>query len=377
MGMAGAKGTEQVRLSTDAPLSEVEEKRLRRFRRSIENRRGRTNPAIVPNKLTRTSAFAPRRHNLSSDGSFESVYIVRPHTVVHVHGRELGSQHRDAIYAIFRCRARKISEPNVAYVPGSKDPMTAYPRVEYYYTQTTWRELLLTTGRTAHVNNLGSLLRCFEEIRSVSFRVYQGSYDEYKAQVARGRLPGAGFSDNLINEIRWDGVRLDSTMTVKYGAWVRKTFEAKNLVSLNADVYFRLRSDYAKSFWPFVDSQPSYTYVDDLTLAELAGRDYRNEDLKKRAKFREDIVQAFNDMVAAGGLSEWRCEVLGLVDKNLTATTTHTRYLARVLWRSRCQPRNCPKGAVHRRTASFASRSQPSVGRDNVKLPRGVASAPA
>ena len=89
-------------------------------------------------------------------------------------------------------------------------------------------------------------------------------------------------------------------MTVKYGAWVRKTFEAKNLVSLNADVYFRLRSDYAKSFWPFVDSQP-----------ELAGRDYRNEGSKKRAKFREDIVQAFNDMVAAGGLSEWRCEVLG------------------------------------------------------------------
>ena len=59
------------------------------------------------------------------------------------------------------------------------------------------------------------------------------------------------------------------------------------------------------------NSQPSYTYVDDLTLAELAGRDYRNEDSKKRAKFREDIVQAFNDMVAAGGLSEWRCEVLG------------------------------------------------------------------
>ena len=120
-----------------------------------------------------------------------------------------------------------------------------------YYTQTTWRELLLTTGRTAHVNNLGSLLRCFEEVRSVSFRVYQGSFDEYNAQVARGRLPGAGFSDNLINEIRWEGVSLDSQVTVKYGAWVRKTFEAKNLVSLNADVIFRLRSDYAKSFWPF------------------------------------------------------------------------------------------------------------------------------
>jgi hypothetical protein len=310
-GMAGAKPTTEIRSGTDASLSEAEEKRLRRFRRSAENRRGRTNPVIVPNKLARTSAFAPRRHNLSSDGSFESVYIVRPHTVVHVHGRELGSQHRDAIYAIFRCRARRLSEPNLSYIPGSSDPVTAFPRVEYYYTQTTWRELLLTTGRTAHVNNLGSLLRCFEEVRSVSFRVYQGSYDEYEAQMQRSRLPGAGFSDNLINEIRWDGVSLDSKVTVKYGAWVRRTFEAKNLVSLNAEVYFRLRSDYAKSFWPFVDSQPGYTYVDDVTLAELASRDYRSEDSKKRAKFREDIVQAFNDMVAAGGLSGWQCEIVG------------------------------------------------------------------
>jgi hypothetical protein len=309
--MAGGKPEADIKLTTDKLLSDAEVKRLRRFRRSAENRRGRANPAIVPSKLARTSAFMPRRHGLSSDNAFESVYIVRPHTVVHVHGRELGSQHRDAIYAIFRSRARKIGEPNVAYVPGSKDALTAYPHVEYYYAQTTWRELLLTTGRTAHVNNLGSLLRCFEEIRSVSFRVYQGSPAEYEAQIFKGRLPGAGFSDNLINEIRWDGVSLDSQVIVKYGAWVRQTFEAKNLVSLNADVYFRLRSDYAKGFWPFIDSQPFYTYVDDITLAELAGRDYRAEDSKKRAKFREDVVQAFNDMVAAGGLSGWRCEVLG------------------------------------------------------------------
>jgi len=301
----------EVKTGSDQPLSEVEEKRLRRFKRSIENRRGRTNPAIVPGKLARTSAFAPRRHNLSTDSSFESVYMVRPHAVVHVHGRELGSQHRDAIYAIFRCRAKKVSEPNLSYVPGTTDPLTTFPRIEYYYTQSTWRDLLLTTGRTAHVNNLGSLLRCFEEIRSVSFRVYQGSYAEYETQIQRGRLPGAGFSDNLINEIRWDGVTLDSKVTVKYGAWVRRTFEAKNLVSLNAEVYFRLRSDYAKSFWPFIDSQPSYTYVDDALLAQLAGRDYRAEDSKKRAKFREDVVQAMNDMIAAGGLKEWRCEVMG------------------------------------------------------------------
>ena len=237
--------------------------------------------------------------------------MVKPHTVIQVHGRELGSQHRDAIYAIFRCRGRKLSEPNLAYVPGSKDPLTSSARVDYYYVQTTWRDLLLTTGRTAHVNNLGSLLRCFEEIRSVSFRVYQGAFDEFQTKINKGGLPGAGFSDNLINEIRWDGVNLDDKITVKYGAWVRQTFEAKNLVSLNADVYFRLKSDYAKSFWPFIDSQPNYSYVDDSTLAELAGRDYRAEDAKKRAKFREDVVQALRDMESAGGLHSWRCEVMG------------------------------------------------------------------
>jgi hypothetical protein len=123
--------------------------------------------------------------------------------------------------------AAKLQQNHIAYVLGSKDPLTAFPRVDYYYAQTTWRDLLLTTGRTAHVNNLGSLLRCFEEVRSVSFRVYQGSYAEYEAQVARGRLPGAAFSDNLINEIKWDGVSLDSQVSVKYGAWVDKLLKPK------------------------------------------------------------------------------------------------------------------------------------------------------
>ena len=52
-------------------------------------------------------------------------------------------------------------------------------------------------------------------------------------------------------------------------------FEAKSLISLNGDVYFRLKSDYAKSFWPFIDSQNSYTYADLSTLSDLAGRDRR------------------------------------------------------------------------------------------------------
>ena len=129
-------------------------------------------------------------------------------------------------------------------------------------TETTWRELLQATGRTPHVNNLGTLLRSFEEMRSVSFRVFRGDFDAYEASAKRGRLPGAGFSDNLINRIEWSGVALNSKVTVRYGEWVKEMFEAKSLVSLNGDVCFKLRSDYAKSFWPFIDSQNSYTYVD-------------------------------------------------------------------------------------------------------------------
>src|SRR5271154_425674 len=95
---------------TEKELSDEERARLQRFRRARENRRGRPNPAILPGRLARTPAFAPRRQKLSSDADFERVYVVRPHTVVQVSGRELGSQHRDALYAIFRVRARRISE---------------------------------------------------------------------------------------------------------------------------------------------------------------------------------------------------------------------------------------------------------------------------
>ncbi len=88
-------------------------------------------------------------------------------------------------------------------------------------------------------------------------------------------------------------------------------FKAKSLVSLNGDVYFRLKSDYAKSFWPFIDIQNAYTYMNIATLADLAGRDYAGEATKQRVKFRQDVRQAFDDTVTAGGLASWRCEEVG------------------------------------------------------------------
>lgn len=285
-------------------LSEAERKRLERFERSKANRRGRKAPAVMPSRLARTSAFAPRKKGLVTDSTFQRLYVVRPHTVVEVRGRELGSQHRDALYALFRLRAKR-SIALLLPEPGSP------PGLAYYHTKATWRELLSATGRTPHVNNLGTLLRVFEELRSVSFRFYQGDFAQYEAALKGGRLPGAGYSDNLLGRIEWDGVSLDSSVKVTYGEWVREMFEARSLASIDGDTYFRLRSDYAKSIWPYIDSQPGYSWVAVETLAELVGRDYRAETTRQRLKLREELRQAFADMVTAGGLASWACQETG------------------------------------------------------------------
>ncbi len=299
-------------VADEASMSDAERKRLERFERIRQNRRGRRNPAVVPSKLARTSAFAPRKKGLVTDSNFVRVYAVKPHAVVEVRGRELGSQHRDALYALFRLRARRTEVTNPEYDPSIPVTMTSpKPKLIYWHTEATWRQLLQATGRTCHVNNLATLLRVLEEMRAVTFRVFDGNFDAYEAAAKRGRLSGAGFSDNLLGLIQWDGVDLDSNITVRYGEWVRRTFETKTLVSLNGDAYFKLRSDYAKSFWPFIDSQPSYDHVSVELLADLSGRDYRNETTRQRLKFREEVRQAFDDMIAAGGLASWTCEDVG------------------------------------------------------------------
>lgn len=296
-------------------LTEAERARLQRFERTRQNRRGRSKPAVVPADLARTSAFSPRRRGLVEDRNFQRVYAVPPFSVVEVTGRELGSQHRDALYALFRVRANRLEIPNPQYNRGLKPKpdgqRAARPTKVIYETECSWRVLLRTMGRTEHVNNLGTMLKTFEEIREVTFRVYQGTHKEYLDATQAGKLPAAGFSDNLLSLIEWDGINLDSSVTIRYGEWVRRMFEIKHLVSLNAEVYFRLKSDYAKSFWPFIDSQPGHTYIDDDKLAELAGREIATESVAQRRKFAEDCRQAFDDMVQASGLVLWSAETLG------------------------------------------------------------------
>jgi len=98
--------------SASRELSAAEKKRLER----VGNRRGRNRPSKVPARLARTSAFAPKRRGLITDSSFERLYIVRGHSVVRVSGRELGSQHRDALYAVFRLghESEMVKDPSAA-----------------------------------------------------------------------------------------------------------------------------------------------------------------------------------------------------------------------------------------------------------------------
>ena len=301
------------------PLTPEEKRRLERAERTRQNRRGRVNPATMPDRLARTSAFAPRRFGLISDSNFTRVYEVFGYSVVEVKGRELGSQHRDALVAVFRLPRTKINAPNPDYRPGR----FILPFNTYYQATTTWRELLAKMGRTMHVNNLMTLMAVFQEIQQVNLLVHQGrslSEIEKAREKEQGRRAAmamlanrdaAGGSSPIIKEIAWEGLKLDSSVTIQFGTAVLDAIEKSALVSINADVQFKLKSDFAKTFWPFIDSQPKYTYVDEDLLAKLAGFDLAAATSPKRAQFRKDCRQAFEDMVRAGGLSEWHNEVLG------------------------------------------------------------------
>jgi hypothetical protein len=59
----------------------------------------------VPADVARTSAFSPASPRSDWGAQFQRVYIVPPFSVNEVTGREVGSQHRDALYAVFLNRA--------------------------------------------------------------------------------------------------------------------------------------------------------------------------------------------------------------------------------------------------------------------------------
>jgi hypothetical protein len=237
------------------------------------------------------------------------------YSVVEVKGRELGSQHRDAIYALFRLPRIKVTVPNPDYRRGT----FLNPTKTHYETRATWRELLKAMGRTEHLNNLLTMMQALSEIRQVNFIVHRGKslkdMDRIHRSRSRDRLPdGFGGVSGLIETIEWDGGQLDSQVVVRFGPTVLQMIEKAALVSINADVQFRLKSDHAKTFWPFIDSQPHFNYVDEERLAQLAGRDLwgEGETSATRAQFRKECREAFKDMRNAAGLSQWREEITGV-----------------------------------------------------------------
>lgn len=282
-------------------ISDIEKKRLER----VANRRGRNRPAKVPARLVRTSAFAPKRRGLITDSSFERLYVVRGHSMVRVSGRELGSQHRDALYAVFRLphqnRVRKDENSPVGF--------TRDLRVV-----TTWRELLKCMGLTQHANNVAALHFTFEDIKKVVVSVYEGDEEKLLRDFREGKLPRSkGRMGNMLDGVEWDGLGLDDEVRVDYGEWSANMIVSAKLVSLNADVQFALKSDYAKSIWPYIDSMRGHTWVDESRLMELSGRELwgPQETAETRRDFRRKCRQAFDEMQKKGGLTSWRVEVRG------------------------------------------------------------------
>jgi hypothetical protein len=290
-------------MSVNVPLSPKQKLRIER----LKNRKGRKKPAKVPARLTRTSAFAPKRRGLITDSSFRRIYVVPNHSIVQVVGRELGSQHRDALYALLRLPSKPVK-------------VTGEGLLGYTYlleVRTTWRELVKCLNLTEHANNVANLVLTFEELMQVMFTVYESrtmSQERILEKLKDGGTPDTALKmRHILHSVDAEGANLDSKVTVVFGEWMVDSMASLKLVSLNADVQFALKSDYAKSFWPYIDSFTRHTFVDEEVLCTLVGRELfgPNETSATRRDFRNYCRHAFNDMVRAGGLLEWREEIRG------------------------------------------------------------------
>ncbi len=297
--------------------------------RSQMNRRGRKNPASVPSKLTRTSAFQPKRQGLITDRKFECTYEVPGGSVVTVRGGELGTQHRDVLYAVMRLKAQASVLTNKV-TSASQEILLHNDQITYFHVSTTWRQLITSMNNLPHKANLRTLLNLLEDLKQVSIRVEEGTYEEIISAKEKGELAGAGYSSNVIHDIRWSGKSLDDDLQVVYGNYVRDAIESNFMVSLNADVQFKLKNDHAKSFWPYIDSQNRHHWIDEDRLAALAGRDLwsEQETSKTRNNFRVTCRKAFEDMVNAGGLKSFEIQVRG-VGRKKSRRYQYTHALAR------------------------------------------------
>lgn len=176
-------------------------------------------------------------------------------------------------------------------------------------------------GLTPHANNVAGLVLAFEELMQVVMTVFDaqpGDEERVLKKLQAGALPG-GTPIKLRHILQSveaeDGVELDAHVKITYGRWIVDSMQSLRLVSLNADVHFALGSDYAKAFWPYIDSFTQHTWVDEEVLGHLAGWGDlfdKNRTAEDRRDFRRFCRRAFDDMVKVGGLKEWSDEERGV-----------------------------------------------------------------
>jgi len=89
---------------------------------------------------------------LIEERSFQRVYIVPPFSVNEARRRELGSQHRDALYAVFRGRANGLEIPSPQYEHNVNLDWRRSPRPAkaIYETGCTWRGSVLPHPAAGH-----------------------------------------------------------------------------------------------------------------------------------------------------------------------------------------------------------------------------------
>ena len=298
---------------------------LTRSERSTKNKRGRVNPSKVPAKLTRTSAFLPQSNNLNTDRNFEKVYVVPGYSVLRISGGELGYQHRDALYTLFRLT------PSLNIPEEYRRQLTGALRHNEVYlcAQSTWRELLDLSGVSPHVNTILTLKKLLQDFQHTLIEEVIGDPEVILEKQKKGRLGGPGSSLPVITGIFWGGDGLNDKIAVVYGESVQKAFRDRYLVSLDHEVQRELKTGYGKSIWPFIDGQPNYTYLPEDTITALIGVNIWEDQtlptgkvLKAyniRADFRKKCRKAFQDMQEKGGLASWN-----IVKERKRGKTLHT-----------------------------------------------------
>ncbi|MCR9194197.1 MAG: hypothetical protein NXH88_05660 [Hyphomonas sp.] len=302
-------------------LSNADVRRIERFKKTRRNRRGRKAPARIPHRLTRTNAFAPTYRNLNTDSEFERLYIVPKYSVIRVSGRELGVGHRDITTGVFRHDYIAYEVPNPQYDKNAAWSRANQPSFQVFEVITTWRKLLEAMHLTPHTHNLMTLFGYFEDIKKVVFTVFEGNPDMLLQRGSDGKMqlkPDVleqyeGHMGNLFGDIRWSGLNLDSELRIQYGSWVREMLEKSALVSHDAEVQFDLSSAFAKSIWPYIDSQPNYRWIDEDMICHLLDRDIwaEGETAQSRADFRRYCREAFEDMKAKFGLADFSISITG------------------------------------------------------------------